>query len=103
MVVSGGFVGGEDLLTKGFLHFPNKIKVLVLRTKWPQSEVLQRQLLAHLKTQFPLIFFFLVQTQLRGSFANKWPQSEVLRKKLLAHLKTHFPLIFSVKLNSEVS
>lgn len=88
MVVSGGFVGGEDLLTKGFLHFPNKMTVLVLQTKWLQSEVSQRQLHAHLKTHFPLIFS--AQTQLRGSFANKWPQSEVLRKQLLAHLKTHF-------------
>jgi len=52
VVVSGGFVDGEDLLTKGFLHFPNKMTVLVLRTKWPQSEVLQRQLLAHLKLTF---------------------------------------------------
>jgi len=51
VIVSGGFVRGEDLLTKGFLHFPNKMAVLVSRTKWPQSEVLQRQLLAHLKTQ----------------------------------------------------
>ena len=56
VVVSGGFVGGEDLLTKGFLHFSNKMAVLVLRRKWPQSEVLQRQLLTHLKTHFPLIF-----------------------------------------------
>jgi hypothetical protein len=56
VMVSGGFVGGEDLLTKGFFHFPNKLTVLVSRTKWPQSEVLQRQLLAHLKTHFSLIF-----------------------------------------------
>jgi len=56
VVVSGGFVGGEDLITKGFPHFPNKMTVLVSQTKWPQSEVLQRQLLAHLKTHFPLIF-----------------------------------------------
>ena len=62
VVVSGGFVGYEDLLTKGFLHFPNKMTVLVLRTKWPQSEVFQRQLLGHLKTHFPLIFF--TKTQL---------------------------------------
>jgi hypothetical protein len=101
VMVSGGFVGGEDLLTKGFLQFPNKMAVLVLRTKWPQSEVLQRQLLAHLKTHFPLIFF--AQTQLRGSFANKWPQGEVLRKQHLTHLKTYFPLISLLKLNSEVS
>ena len=33
VVVSGGFVGSEDLLTKGFLHFPNKMAVLVLQTK----------------------------------------------------------------------
>jgi len=58
VVVSGGFVGGEDLLTKGFLHFPNKMTVLFSWTKWPQSEVLQRQLLAHLKTHFLLIFSF---------------------------------------------
>ena len=38
--------------------------VLVSRTKWLQSEVLQRQLLAHLETHFPLIFF--AKTQLRG-------------------------------------
>jgi len=56
LVVNGGFVGSEDLLTKGFLHFPNKMTMLVSRTKWPQSEVSPRQLLAHLKTQFPLIF-----------------------------------------------
>jgi hypothetical protein len=62
MAVRGCFVGGEDLLTKGFLHFLNKMTVLVLRTKWPQSEVFQRQLLAHLKTHFPLIFF--AKTQL---------------------------------------
>jgi len=55
-MVNGGFVGCEDLLTKGFLHFSNKMTVLVSWTKWPQSEVLQRQLLAHLKTHFPLIF-----------------------------------------------
>jgi len=24
VVVSGNFVGGEDLLSKGFLHFPKK-------------------------------------------------------------------------------
>ena len=52
MVVSSGFVVGEDLLTKGFLHLPNKMTVLVSRTKWPQSEVLQWQLLAHLKLTF---------------------------------------------------
>jgi len=51
-----GFVGGEDLLTKDFLHFSNKMMVLVSQTKWPQSEVLQRQLLVHLKTHFLLIF-----------------------------------------------
>jgi len=56
VVVNGGFVGGEDLLTKGFLHFQNKMTVLFSRTKWPQSEVFQRQLLAHLKTHFSLIF-----------------------------------------------
>ena len=56
MVVSGGFISGENLLTKGFLHFPNKMTMLVLRTKWLQSEVLQRQLFAHFKTHFPLIF-----------------------------------------------
>jgi len=56
VAVSDGFVGGEELLTKGFLHFPNKMTVLVSRTKWPQSQVLQRQLLAHLKTHFLLIF-----------------------------------------------
>jgi len=52
VVVSSGFVVGEDLLTKGFLHLPNKMTVLVSRTKWPQSEVLQWQLLAHLKLTF---------------------------------------------------
>ena len=62
--VSGGFVGGEDLLTKGFLHFPNKMAVLVLRIKWPQSEVLQRQLLAQLENSLSVDFF--AQTQLRG-------------------------------------
>jgi len=56
VVVTGGFVGGENLLTKGFLHFPNKMTMLVLRTKWPQSKVLQRQLFAHFKTHFPLNF-----------------------------------------------
>jgi hypothetical protein len=64
VVVSGGFVGGEDLLTKGFLHFPNKMAVLVLRIKWPQSEVLQRQLLAQLENSLSVDFF--AQTQLRG-------------------------------------
>nr|ABD32742.1 Zinc finger, CCHC-type [Medicago truncatula] len=29
VVVSGGFVGGENLLTKGFPHFPNKMTMLV--------------------------------------------------------------------------
>jgi len=41
VVVSGNFVGGEALLTNGFLHFPDKTAVLVSQTKWPQSEVSQ--------------------------------------------------------------